>query len=149
MPSASCCFLHVFYIAGNQYQKESKRSETFCGIFMDQKTPNGPEKHLEGAPRGTQPTRARLGPQARQGGLCPPGPGAPRWVVPTSVASCTPSLHYKFPNIPKPLGVNLDQKFHRRRAPYPPKTNLDPFRHPVGGGNQLRWPSSSSRRPPR
>ena len=36
--------------------------------------------------------------------------GAPRWVVPTSVASRTPFLHYKFPNIPKTLGVNLDQK---------------------------------------
>ena len=43
------------------------------------------------------------------------GPGAPRWVVPTSVASCTPSLPYKIPNIPKTLGVNLDQKFRRRR----------------------------------
>ena len=42
--------------------------------------------------------------------------GAPRWVVPTSVASRTPSLHYKFPNIPKPFGVNLDQKFRRRKV---------------------------------
>ena len=31
--SASCCFLHVFYIAGNQYQTESKRSETPGGFF--------------------------------------------------------------------------------------------------------------------
>ena len=44
------------------------------------------------------------------------GPGAPRWVVPTSVASRTPSLPYKFTNIPKPIGVNLDQKFRRRKA---------------------------------
>ena len=36
--------------------------------------------------------------------------------VPTSVASLTPSLHYKFPNISKPLGVNLEQKFRRRNA---------------------------------
>ena len=43
--------------------------------------------------------------------------GAPRGAQPTSVASRTPYLHYKFPNIPKPLGVNLDQKFRRRRAP--------------------------------
>ena len=28
-----CCFLHVFYIAGNQYQTESKRSKTFWGFF--------------------------------------------------------------------------------------------------------------------
>ena len=72
---------------------------------MVQKTPDGPEQHLGGAPRGAQPTRA------------PAPPGAPRWVVPTSVASRTPSLHYKFPNILKPLGVNLDQKFHHRKAP--------------------------------
>ena len=86
----------------------------------------------------------------RRGGHNPPGPpGVPKWVVPTSVASRTPSLHYKFLNIPKPLRVNLDQKFRRRRAPYPPKTNLDPFRHPAGGGNHIRWPSSSSRQPPR
>ena len=71
---------------------------------MGQKTPDGPKKHL-GVPRG---------------GHNPPGharpPGAPMWVVPTSVASRTPSLHYKFPNIPKPFGVNLDQKSRRRKA---------------------------------
>ena len=61
---------------------------------MDQKEPNGPEQHL-GVPRG---------------GHNPPG-------QPTLVAFRTPSLHYKFPNIPKPIGVNLDQKFRRRRAP--------------------------------
>ena len=43
------------------------------------------------------------------------GPGAPMWVVPTSMASRTPSLPYKFTNIPKPFGVNLDQKFRRCR----------------------------------
>ena len=55
--SAQCQLLHVFYIAGNQYQTESKRSETFCGFFMDQKTSSGPKKHLGAAPRGAQPTR--------------------------------------------------------------------------------------------
>ena len=67
---------------------ESKHHETFCGYFMGQKTPDGPEQHLGGAPRGAQPTRVRQGP--------------------TSVASRTPSLHYKFPNIPKPFRVTLD-----------------------------------------
>ena len=32
------------------------------------------------------------------------GPGAPRLVVPTSVASRTASLLYKYPNIPETLG---------------------------------------------
>ena len=53
-------------------------------------------------------------------GGCPEGgtthQGAPRWVVPTPVASRTPSLHYKFPNILQPFGVNLDQKFRRRKS---------------------------------
>ena len=55
----------------------------------------------------------------------PGPPGAPRWVVPTSVASRTPSLHYQFPNIPKPFGVNLDQKFHRCKVSVSTTTNLD------------------------
>ena len=71
---------------------------------MDQKTPDGPEQHLE----------------VPQGGHNPPGrtthQGAPRWVVPTSVASRTPSLPYKFLIISTTLGVNLDQKFRRRKA---------------------------------
>ena len=46
----------------------------------------------------------------------PGGPGVPRWIVPTFVASRTPSLPYKFTNIPKPFRVNLDQKFRRRKA---------------------------------
>ena len=46
VPSASCCFLHVFYIAGNQYQTESKCNETSRRIFMDQKTSNGPRLRL-------------------------------------------------------------------------------------------------------
>ena len=75
----------VFYIAGNQYQTETKHCETFCGFFMDQKTTSGPKKHLRG------------------------------WVVPTSVASRTPSLPYKFQKFQKPSGVTLDHKFHRRR----------------------------------
>ena len=44
----------------------------FTEIFWDQKTSNGPKKHLGATPRGAQPTRARLEAQARPGGLCPP-----------------------------------------------------------------------------
>ena len=68
-------------------------------------------------PKGTQWARAAPG-GCPEGGTtyqgAPGPPGVPRWVVPTSVASRTPSLHYKFPNILKPFGVNLDQKFGRR-----------------------------------
>ena len=51
---------------------ESKHRETFWRFFVDQNTQDGPEKHLGRASRGTQPTRERLGDQARPGGLCPP-----------------------------------------------------------------------------
>ena len=51
MPSASCCFFHVFYIAGNQYQMKSKCNETPQRIFMDQKERNGPWLRL-GVPQG-------------------------------------------------------------------------------------------------
>ena len=44
----------------------------FLWIFLDQKTPDGPEKHLVGCPEGAQPTRARQEAQACPGGLCPP-----------------------------------------------------------------------------
>ena len=45
----------------------------------------------------------------------PGGPGAPRWVVPTSVASRTASSPYKLPNIPKTLADTLHQKFCHRK----------------------------------
>ena len=61
---------------------------------MDQKEPNGPELHLGGAPRGAQPTRARLGAQARPGGLCPP-----RWPPAPPVCSINT------PIFQKPLGL--------------------------------------------
>ena len=64
-------------------------------------------------PEGTQWALAAWG--CPEGGTTHQGvpgpPGAPRWVVSTSVASRTPCSPYKFPNIPKTLGENLDQKF--------------------------------------
>ena len=50
--------------------------------FFYQNTQDGPEQHLGGAPRRAQPTRGRLGAQARPGGLCPP-----RW--PPAPPLCT------------------------------------------------------------
>ena len=93
--------------------QQNYRGVVFCAEMKVVQTPRnflrifyGPEDHQwaraapGGCPKGAQPT----------------SPGAPRWVVPTSVASRTPSWHYKFPNIPKPFGVTLDQKFCRRKA---------------------------------
>ena len=57
----------------------------------------------------------------------PGGPGTPLWVVAHSGLLSTASSSYKSPNIPKPPGVTLDQKFRRQKPLYPPETNRDPF----------------------
>ena len=89
MPSASCCFLLVFYIAKNQYQTESKCSKTYWRFFWTR-------RHL----LGQRSTRGgSKGSIIYQG--TPRSPGAPRCFVPTSVASRTASLPYKLQNIPK------------------------------------------------
>ena len=62
----------------------------------------------EGCSEGTTP---------HQG--APGGPGAPRWVVPTSVASCTASLLYKYPNIPETLGESTEINSSNRKFQKP------------------------------
>ena len=124
MPSASCCFLHVFYIAVNQYQTESKCNETLLRFFMDQKTPNGPRLCLGGAPRGAQPTREHHEARARPGGLCPP-----------RVPPQTASLLYKYPNIPKTLGDSTKYSYSRRRV----QNHHIQSRHHHGGVHHFHW----------
>ena len=53
-------------------KRSPNTAKLFVDIFMDQKTSSGPEKHLGGASRGAQPTRARQAPLVRPGGLCHP-----------------------------------------------------------------------------
>ena len=92
VPSASCCFLHVFYIAGNQYQTESKRNETPRRFFWTRRNVMGPGCAW-GVPRGRHNPlgRARRPRRALVG--CAHA-GAPR----------SASLFHKYPNIPKTLG---------------------------------------------
>ena len=52
----------------------------------------------------------------------PGPPGAPRWVVPTSVAPRTASLLYKYPNIPKTLGESVHPAVAESRTT---RSNLD------------------------
>ena len=92
MPSSSCCILYVFYIAGNQYQTESKCNETPGGFFGPEES-HWAKEALGGLLEGSS---------IHQG--APGGPGAPWWVVPTSGAPWTDSLLYKYPNIPETLG---------------------------------------------
>ena len=79
--------------------------QNFLEIFYGPEHPGWARAAPEGCPEGGT---------IHQG--APGGPGAPRWVVPTSVASRTPSLPYKIQSIPKTLGVNLDRKFRCRKA---------------------------------
>ena len=71
VPSASCCFLHVF----TSQEINTKRSPNATKHFEDFFGPEDihcAKKARGGAPRGAAPTRACLGAQARLGGLCPP-----------------------------------------------------------------------------
>ena len=124
-PNAQCqlvffaCLLHRRKSIPNGVQTQ----RNFLWIFWDQKTPNGPEKHLGVAPRGHNPP-GRDGP-----------PGAPRWVVPTSVASRTTSLLYKYPNILETLGESTKINSIRRKFQKPHIQS----KHHHGGVHHPHW----------
>ena len=65
----------------------------------------------------------------------PGGPGAPRWVVPTSVASRTASLLYKYPNIPETLGESTKINSSRRKF----QNHQIQSRHHHGGVHHVYW----------
>ena len=103
--SAKCqlMFFHAFYIAGNQYQTESKCHETLWRFFMDQKEKLGPGSTWGSPEEGTTHQ------------VAPGGPGAPWWVVRTSGAPRTASLLYKYPNIPETLGESMKYSSNHHR----------------------------------
>ena len=117
-------FCMFFYIAGNQYQTESKCNETSRRIFMDQKTNSGTKKHLGGAPRGAQPTRAHQEAQACPGGLCPP-----------RVPPRTTSLLYKYPKNTRTLWESTKYSSTCRRV----KNHQIQSRHRHGGVHHFHW----------
>ena len=84
---------------------ESKRNETFCRFFLDQKTQDGPKKYQRGAPRGEQPTRACLVPQAHLAGFCPL-----RWPPTPPLRPINSQIFHKT------LEQNLERKFSRRKS---------------------------------
>ena len=61
--------------------------------------------------------------------------GAPWWVVPTSVASHTASLLYKYPNIPETLGESTKINSSRRKFQKPQIQ----CRHHIGGVHHPHW----------
>ena len=120
MTSASCCFLHVFYIAGNQYQMESKSNETFCGFFWTRRHPMG-RRSAWGCSEGST---------THQG-----VPRTPWWVVRTSGAPGTASLLYKYPNILETLGesTKINSNCHRVQ------NHQIQSRHHHGGVHHFHW----------
>ena len=82
---------------------------------MDQKTQNGPKKYQRGALRGAQ--------------------RVPRWVIPTSMASRTASLLYKYPNIPETLGESTKYSSSRRRV----QNHQIQSRHHHGEVHHVYW----------
>ena len=65
----------------------------------------------------------------------PGGPGAPWWVMPTSAASRTASLLYKYPKNPKTLGESMKHNSSRRRV----QNHEIQSRHHHGGVHHFHW----------
>jgi hypothetical protein len=65
----------------------------------------------------------------------PGGPGAPWWVVPTSTASLTASLLYKYPKNPKTLGESTKQNSSHRKF----QKHRIQSRHHHGGVHHPHW----------
>ena len=63
----------------------------------------------------------------------PGSPGAPRWVVPTSVASHTASSLYKYSNIPETLGESMKFYSSRHKFQNHEIQSRALFRHSAGG----------------
>ena len=74
-----------------------------------------------------------VGPTTHQGAL--EAPGAPWWVVPTSVASRTASLLYKCPNIPETLGESTKINSSSRKF----QNHQIQSRHHHGGVHHVHW----------
>jgi hypothetical protein len=65
----------------------------------------------------------------------PGGPGALRWVVPTSATSRTASLLYKYPNIPETLGESTKINSSHRKF----QNHQIQSRHHHGGVHHPHW----------
>ena len=75
MPSASCCFLHVFLHRWKSIPNGVQTQRNFFEIFFEEEDIQWAEEAPGGCSEGST---------THQG--APGGPGAPWWVVPTSGA---------------------------------------------------------------
>ena len=72
MPSASCCLFACFLLRRKSIPNGVQMQQNFLEIFSGPEDTCWAKKYQRGAPRGAQPTRARLEAQARPSGLCSP-----------------------------------------------------------------------------
>ena len=138
MPSASCCFLHVFLHRRKSISDRVQMQRNFMMIF------NGPKGRSWAlvAPGGS-PEESQWAKEVPDGLLegssthqdAPGGPGAPWWVVPTSGAPRTASLLYKYPNIPKTLGESMKYSSSLHRV----RNHQIQSRHHHGGVHHFHW----------
>ena len=114
MPSASCCFLHVFDFTENQYLRRSKNPEDLIRFFWGTKVPESTGGRRE-EPQG--PTAARWHGQGL--GVTPRPPWAP----------CAPpyvhSSAYKF-HISRNPSIDFFLRFFPPpQVPVPRRSNLE------------------------
>ena len=122
--SAQCQFFACFLLRRKSIPNKVQTQRNFLeNVF-------GPEdtQWAREAPRGCPE-----GGTTHQG--VPRPPGAPRWDVPTSVASRTSSLLYKYPNIPKTLGKSTKINSSRRKF----QNHQIQSRHHHGGVHHPHW----------
>ena len=116
----SACFLHRKKSIPNGVQMQ----QNFLWIFSGPEDTRWAEEVLEGCSEGST---------AHQG--APGGPGTPRWVMPTSMASRTASLLYKYPNIPETLGESTKINSSRRKF----QNHQIQSKHHHGGVHHVHW----------
>ena len=118
-PSAQCqllffgCFLHRRKSISNRVQTQRNFLENFFGPEKD----TGWAKEV---PKREPEVSTK---------------GAPWWAVPTSVASWTASLLYKYPNIPETLGDST--KFYSSSCRV--QNHQIQSRHHLGGVHHVHW----------
>ena len=123
--SAKCqlCFLHVFLHRKKSIPNGVQIQHNFLWIFWTRRHPMD----------GEAPGGCYEGSTTHQGALG--GPGAPRWVVPTSGTPWTASLLYKYPNILETLGESMKINCSRRRV----QNHQIQSRHHHGGVHHFHW----------
>ena len=117
-------FFACFLLGRKPIPNEAQTQLNFLEIFSGLEDTSWAKEVPEG---GSEGSTTHLG--------TPGGPGAAWWVVPTSVASRTASLLYKYPNIPKTVRESTKHNSTRRKFQKPQIQS----RHHHGGVHHPHW----------